>query len=381
MSLKALAELERLRHEFGPGIAQRKLELLDRLARAGLPTAHAVRRFHELLCVLCAYPEDAELHARVRGLLDDFASRLDLRAHRKALADSGIAGTAIHYRFFAGQAQWLAQRWPAQLRLDRRDTEAGARLALLLPPLLTPAETQALGELKLPGYAALDRVRGPGETDAVFLLRRIAALPGSSYLRESWSDTLDASYVLDPGPESPSRTTAQFRTAPRVYRQAPPTRQRPDLRAELARPPRSLRRLAPPDAAAVIDLARGAMVTRARSLEAFSFADPRDAWLIDDGDGLAFAIVGVVPERRHVLASWYGGLTLRNGVPIGYVQSDHLGPSAALSFNTFETFRGGEAAHTFARWLAVLRRLLGATSFSIEPYQLGAHNEEALASW
>ena len=54
-------------------------------------------------------------------MLARFASRADLRAHRTALADSGIAGTAIHFRFFAGQALWLAERWPAQLRLDRDD--------------------------------------------------------------------------------------------------------------------------------------------------------------------------------------------------------------------------------------------------------------------
>jgi hypothetical protein len=102
--------------------------------------------------------------------------------------------------------------------------------------------------------------------------------------------------------------------------------------------------------------------------------------LVDDGDGLAFALIGVIPERRHALASFYGGLTLRNGVPIGYTQVDLLGRSAALSFNTFETFRGGEAAFTFARWLAALHHVFDADSFSIEPYQLGQGNDEAIES-
>jgi hypothetical protein len=130
----------------------------------------------------------------------------------------------------------------------------------------------------------------------------------------------------------------------------------------------------------LVDLARGAMAVRERSLEAFSFAEARDVWLVDDGDGLAFSFAGVIPERRHAIASYYGGLTLRNGVPIGYWQADMLGAGAALSFNTFETFRGGEAAHVFVRWLAALRHLFGATSFSIEPYQLGKGNEEGLES-
>jgi hypothetical protein len=67
-------------------------------------------------------------------------------------------------------------------------------------------------------------------------------------------------------------------------------------------------------------------------------------------------------------------------VPIGYLQADVVGRTAALSFNTFDTFRGGEAAFTFARLLAALRQAFGTTSFSIEPYQLGQGNDEGIAS-
>jgi hypothetical protein len=380
MSSNPLAALERRRLDFGPGAADRKLDLLAQLARTRLGSAAAVRRLHEVLCFMRAYPDSAPVLAQVRALLAGFADRADLRAWRAALADSGIAGTAIHYRFFAGQAQWLAQHWPDRLRLDRGDTDAEARVARALPPLLTPAEAQALAELKWPGYAALDRLRGKHETDAVFLLRRIAAMPGNGFTREAYSDTIDAGYLLAPGPGTPSRTMACFAAAPVVFRREGPSRVRPDLRGEMARAPRSVRRMSAGDGLAAIDLARAAMVTRERSLEAFSFADARDAWWVDDGDGLAFALIGVIPQRRHALASFYGGLTLRNGVPIGYMQSDILGRAAALSFNTFDTFRGGEAGFSFARWLAALRHLFGTTSFSVEPYQLGKDNDEALES-
>ena len=380
MPSNPLATLERLRLAYGPEAALAKLESLRALRRRRLPSARAVARLHEALCFLRAYPDDAAILALVQAMLERFAARPDLRAQRAALASSGIAGTAIRDRFFAGQAQWLAQRWPAHLRLAREDAGDEERIARALPGLLTPIETQALVELRPAGYAALDRLRGRDETDAVFLLRRIAAMPGSGVTRELFSDALDAGYVLEPGPDTPSRTVARVPGAAVVFCREPPPRRRPDLRAELARAPRRVRRLPTAEAQGVVDLARGAMVTRARSLEAFSFADARDAWWVDDGDGLAFAVIGVLPERRHPLASWYGALTLRNGVPIGYAQSDLVGRSAALSFNTFDTFRGGEAAFVFARWLAALRHLFGATAFHIDPYQLGLHNDEALDS-
>lgn len=381
-SLALLRQLEALKAVYDPGAADRKRAALARIDRLRLPSAAAVQRLHELLCWWRAYPDDAALLAQVDAMLARFADRPDLRAQRAALADSGIAGTAIRYRFFAGQAAWLAARWPLQLTLLRDDPAAEARLALALQALLTPAEAAAQIERRLDGFELLDRVRGP-HTDAAFVQQRLAALPLSGHAREAVADALDLNQQLSPGPGTPSRTHAVVRL-PRplkpVFRHTPPPRLRPDLRVELLRAPQRVRRLSQRDAEGVIDQARGAMVTRARSLEAFSFADPREVWWVDDGDGLAFALMGVEPARRHPLATLLGGLTLRNGVPIGYVQSDLTGRSAALSFNTFETFRGGEAAWTFARWLSAVHHLYGSTSFHIEPYQLGLHNDEALAS-
>lgn len=377
----ALQQLAALRLQAGDGVAARRLELLSVLARSSLPRAADVHTLHEQLCFLRAYPGDRRVLEPVQAMLHGFAQRADLRRHRHALADSGIAGTAIRYRFFGGQAQWLATRWPAQLHLDRSSPEVDARLGAALPQLLTPAEADALIELRPGGFAALDRLRGAA-TDAAFWLRCLAAAPLPSLVRESISDAVDAGYVLEPGPDTPSRTAAFFASAPLARRldRALPRPGRPDLRAELARPPRRVRRLAVAEGQALADLAQAAMVTRARSLEAFSYADPRDAWLLDDGDGLAFGFIGMRPERRHVLSASVGGLTFRNSVPIGYLQADLVGRSAALSFNTFDTFRGAEAGYTFARWLAALHHRYGTTSFTIEPYQLGHGNDEGLQS-
>ncbi|HEX2420370.1 MAG TPA: hypothetical protein VHL55_02110, partial [Acidimicrobiia bacterium] len=69
-----------------------------------------------------------------------------------------------------------------------------------------------------------------------------------------------------------------------------------------------------------------------------------------------------------------------NGVPVGYVQSDTLWNCVDLAFNTFATFRGVEAAVVLGRTMAMLRYVFDATSFTLEPYQLGDGNDEGLAS-
>ena len=377
--VRALAALERRKDRFGSGAAAAKLALLRRLDRARLSTAAQVTRLHELLCWMRAYPDDDSVLRQVRQMLGRFAQRADLRTFRDELAFSGIAGTVLWFPFFYPTARWIAARWPRALRLDRADSVAQESIEKLLPALVTPLEAQALREAHLPGFRALDRLRGK-HGDAVFLIERVAAMPGTEFAREAIYDLVNPSCELDPQPGTPSRTVAAYPKAPIAWQRAPLRRTRPELRAELPRAPRSIRAALRRDAAELIDLARKAMLTRQRDLDAFAHGNPRDVWFIDDGDGLAFALIGVLTRRRDVLPAIYGGLTLKNGVPVGYTQIDLGGRAAALSFNTFETFRGGETAHVFARFLAAVLATFGTRSFSIEPYQLGKGNDEGLDS-
>ena len=130
--------------------------------------------------------------------------------------------------------------------------------------------------------------------------------------RDLLYEELELALTLEPGPTTPSRTTALLPPAAEsTSRAAPLKRARPDIRRELARRPPAVRTVSERDGAALIDLARDAMVTRSRDLDAFSYGDPRDVRLIDCGDGLEFAAIGVIPERRLMLETVYGFLTLR----------------------------------------------------------------------
>ena len=55
--------------------------------------------------------------------------------------------------------------------------------------------------------------------------------------------------------------------------------------------------------------------------------------IVDCDNGLQFACLGVVPERRFLLEAVYAFLTLRNGVPIGYALASALFDSSELAFN------------------------------------------------
>jgi len=376
----ALRALERIARDYGDGLAARKLALLSRLEGASLPRAADVLRLHEALCFLLAYPDDRALLDEVERMLAAFARRADLRRHAQALADSGIAGTAIHFRFFSPTAQWLVRRWPQCLRVDWSEFENDGDLGDLLPLLAHPAEQPGLDEFEFEVRDWVMRLKGPEETDAAFLVRRFAALEVDEFVREAVYEKLDPPLVLDPEPGTPARTHARVEGGEPIFQTQPLAHARPALPEEIARPPLAVREVSESEGVALIDMAQAAMVTRARDLDAFSWGDARDVRIVDCGAGLAFAMIGMIPERRLMLETVYGFLTLKNGVPIGYVLTGALFGSCEVAYNVFETYRGAEAAAVYGRVLAMSAQVFGADCFMVPPYQLGHDNDEAIDS-
>jgi len=374
-----LARLEEVRDHFGGEAATFKRELLAALARRRLPDASRVARLHEALVFLRAYPDDERVLETVETMLGRFADRADLRRHRRGLVDSGIAGTEIRFVFYWPTALWLAERWPERLSIDWKEFENRSRLVAFLHLLVPYAETPGLDRFDFPAEEWLGHLKGAEETDAAFLVRRFRALRADSFLRETLYDGLQVPIRLTPGPGGPSRTQAGAPS--RIHFQTRPLeRDRPDLAKAVRIPPRSVRAVSPREGRKLVHLAREAMVTRGRDLDAFAHADPGAVRLVDCGAGLHFACLEVRPERRLVFEAVYGFLTLKNGVPIGYVLLSSLYRSAEVAYNVFDPFRGAEAAAIYGRALAMAHRLFGAETFAVDPYQLGHDNEEGLAS-
>jgi hypothetical protein len=373
--------LERLRSTHGDEAAAAKKACLTALARRSLRGACAVERLHEALCFLRAYPDDAELLALVTAMLTRFERRPDLRRHRRALADTGIAGTAIRFPFFAGTARWLAARWGDRLTVDWKAFANREALERVFPLVSLWAETPGLDELDLGTRGWVKRLKGANETDAAFLVRRLATLGRGAFENEWAYEGLELPLVLAPGSGGPSRTHAAAEISAVSFQTVPLDASRPDVRRTVARPPLRVVTAPPAEGRRLLDLAREAMVMRQRDLDVFQWGDPHDVRLAHFPDGLTFVVIGAVPERRLLLESVYGFLTLKNGVPIGYVLVSALFGSSEIAYNVFETFRGGESGRIYGKVLATTRHLFGSDTFTIFPYQLGGYgNPEALAS-
>ncbi len=375
-----LRQLERVRDQFGDGAATAKVALLRTLARRSLRTAEQVLRLHETLCFVRAYPDNADVLTRAETLLARFHRRGDLRDHADELMDSGIAGTDIYLRFCWETMDWLEQHFPERITIDWEESDPTDQLSVDLPWLLPFAESPGIDELPYSAREWLDLLRSRAETDAAFLVRRTRHFVADEFGRAAAYQRLQMMVRLESAPGTPARTRGRLDSTDVHFQTTPFVRGRPDLHEEIARPPHAIRRLTGAEGQAIIDLTRGQMIPRHRNLYMFSHADPDDVFLVDCGDGLVFAAMGTKVARRLVLETSYGFLTLKNGVPIGYVLASSLFGSTEVAYNVFETFRGGEAARVFGSVIAMIVQLFGSDVCSVDPYQLGHDNQEGLES-
>lgn len=378
----SLAKLEILKTQFDDNSIY-KLQLLKSLDNHNFKKPEHILRLHETLCFIRAYPDNPAILNQTEKMLNEFSQRNDLKKHNSQLINSGIAGTTIQFRFFAATAIWLTKNWPANLTIDWDDYNNIEKLEKLLPHLVHYSETPGLDEYPYEFRQWINLLKNSRETDAAFLIQRLAQLPLTSKTLETLLDELDIPLIITPGNNTPSRTTEKYPTPKKTIHyqhNKPLTNQRPSLINELQIPPRKITQLSPVKGHKIINLARTIMATRSRDLDAFAYGDKNDVQLIDCGNGLQFAINGVIPERRFLLEILYGFMMLKNGVPVGYGTYSGLFNSCEIAFTVFDTYRSAEAAYIYTRALAIARHIFNFNAFSVIPYQLGYDNEDAIQS-
>lgn len=361
------------------------LDLLASLDRMEIPDATLLARFHDALLFLCAYPATPQIARRAESILKRFFRRVEGLARTENISllldpeVSGIAGTWVEVVFSYDFVRWLVRRFPGELEIDWDNQAASESLASILTQLLPFLEEEASVDANVPYAAWLEAARATAKDGGLaWLLRSVEQLPLPAD-RAALYDSLGLSIRWKLGNSAMTRTLMRRRPGILFYQQTPLlSRSDVSIAREIAGEPLRVSKLSRREGAAVLDMARAAMAMRYRELYGFTWGDPSTILSADAGRGLEILLVGIVPERRLPLRAGFATLILRNGVPIGYADAFGLCERMEVSFNIFYAFRDGESAFCFARLLTLYHQLFGSTSFSIDPYQIGAGNDEAI---
>jgi len=384
--ISLLDRLDDLRRRFGLPEQKQLPALLRRLGRRHIATAAALARYHESLLFLCAYPPDATTLRLIEIELREFTRRVarlrDAGGDLSALDPpevSGVAGTSVSSPFSFDIVRWLHRRHASQIAIDWDEAPQDDRMAATWPRFLPLLEEDAFVEANVPYRSWLRRARGR-QPELAWLLARFEGLALSDKEKAELFDALNLFISWTPSPKT-SRTGMRLAVPGVFYHRKPLiTRRMVSLSDEFNREPPPLRNLSRAAGERMLDLARATSALRYRELYGFTYGDPARVQSARIGRGVELIMFGLPPERRLPLRAYHAAMIYKNGVPVGYFEGLSLCERIESGFNFYYGFREGETAWIYARTLNVLRKILGVTAFSIDPYQIGHENEEGIES-
>jgi hypothetical protein len=387
---ESLTHLEAAKSQFNPGQITKIQKLLTQLSSLQLDS-HQLIRFHECLLFLRAFPHALSEIPRLENLLNTFHQRIEkLRATSPDMSvfddfdTSGIAATTMQDTLSFDVAQWLVDRIPRNIEIAWNDYwddyESERARGNTLPRFIPLLEEDADVEANIPWSTWIDAARGRRHP-LPWLLNQFAELPLPARQQAELYDSLRLPLRWNLENLKLSRTR-NWRSPRRFYFHQSPLikRSEVDLAQELSKPAPKLEKLSRAAGESVMQSIREVMVVRYRELYGTTLGDPSTVVKADLGRGVIMHFWGLPPNRRLPLRAYVAGYTLKNGVPINYIEAIGLCEWIEVGFNTFYTYRQGETAWIYAHALRCLRALTNAKCISIYPYQIGQNNDEAIES-
>jgi hypothetical protein len=385
---RQLTRLEASRYRFGGSEAPRVVGLLKRLNAAPFRDAASLIRFHETLLFLRAFPQAPAVMRLTERILRNFHKKIE--AFRQSGADmddfdtfevSGIAGTDMQDTLSFDVARWLIQRMSGKVEIAWENYEPGRQLGTTAPRFIPLLEDDGFVEADTPWREWLESAGGKKSSTPAWLISCFERMPLSSQQQAELYESLRVPLRWKLENAAITRTR-NFKSVRTVFYHSEPliSRSQVSLAAELARRPPRLTKLSRRAGEQIMDLIREVMLVRYRELYGTTLGDPASVICAEVGRGVTIYLWNLPPDRRLPLRAYVAGLTLKNGVPINYIEAIGLCEWMEVGFNTFYTFRGGEAGWIYAQVLRCLCHLMGTTCVSVYPYQLGKDNDEAIES-
>ena len=383
-----LPRLEQARTQIGVITEQEIVRLLSAAGKAAFGNdTKSLIRSHDLLLFFRAFPPGPGVLRLADALLGKIETKVKAALAAGADADdfapeevAGIAGTVVEATFSYPMVCWLVERHPGAISIQWDDYEREVQRAAVWPRFFPLMEEDSLTEANVPYLDWLKAARGR-QDELLWLIRQFQRLPLSESEKGGLYDSLEIMVRWDMSGSRASRTLSRKPVRQFYFHRAPLLQRRQvSLADELAKPRLPVKVLSQREAEKTLDLVKEATGVRYRELYGTSNADP--AWVVQAnvGRGVEIRFWGLPPEKRLPLRAYLAGFTVKNGVPINYVECISLFDWTEIGFNTFPAYRDGETAWIYAQTLRLVRQLHGVSAISVYPYQIGDGNEEAIDS-
>lgn len=384
---KIWSQLEAAKHWREPGSGARTEKLLRSLRLNRVRESETLIRAHDALLFLRAFPQTRGVVCEAERLLVGIVA--EVTRLRNSSADmsefddesvSGIAGTVLTDTFTYEVATWLLRRFGDRVRANWDVDEQARSLGAALPRFVPLLDDDCLVEADTPYLTWLAAAAGSGH-ELPWLLDQLQRASMPIARKTEIYDALRIELQWELGDAPASRTLAR-RPVQEVFLHAAPLlrRNQISLAEEFQSPPLPIRKLESGEGEEILNMCREAVTVRYRELYGTTRGDPAQVFETNPGRGVRIFLWGLPPDRRLPLRAYHAGFTIKNGVPVNYIEGISLFEWMEIGFNTFYAYRDGETAWIYAKALHFFHQLTGVKCISVYPYQLGHENEEAIQS-
>ncbi len=368
---------------FGKKESYKKYVLLKQFAKFSIKNYTVLKKYHELLLFLKAYPDNKQILDIVTTELERVIASAkkimqgDNSKAQQSLSGSGIAGTLLIAQYSYPVTKWLIEKFPGSVYFNSAsgDKEHGAEiLHYLFPGIEYYYTTQGKFTLQ----KRVQYLSGKNKSQLQNIIKIIQQSTKDEKLCEILFDQLNifTEWRLD----SPVFNRSFIRGIANPFFYHRELVKKIDINTILSKPCPNATVLSISEKDYLLDVAKASLAFYYRETEPVTLASANDVKLFTCNRGISIALYSMKPGRRLSIESYIGYMVFKNSVPVAYGGGWMFGDRCKIGLNIYPPFRSGESALIFAEVLRLYHQFYQQQRFVIKPYQFGKGNREGLQS-
>ena len=366
------SQLFSIRNKYGKRFSKDKLKLISAINVETLKSKRALQSWYEVLLFLLAYPDNRVVYRASTQALQHLQSYVRSHEYLKdRLFNSGVTNTNLCAAFGFEIVKWLRRNHPNEIRLSSFDADSG-QIQSILSVVMPKVESEILQDANSDWKSWLKGTLKKGE----YILDRLIAIFDETDIRPEVKDELWNAIGINVEINFLTHLSLPQSLVTQYYHSSLISK----IRTRTSELKFKKIYLTESEARQIIDCGRMILLRHLREIDPISFTAPAHVSYYMLPRGLAIALMGMIPERRHPIDSYMGYVVFKNGLPVAYAGSWILFDSGRIGLNVFPSYRGGESQYIFEQVLKIHQKVYRLRRFSVDPYQLGKYNDEGIRS-
>ncbi|MDB5282028.1 MAG: hypothetical protein JWO06_1103 [Bacteroidota bacterium] len=368
-----VSQLFTIRNQYGTGLADQKLNLLQKLRCEELKSYESINTCNNTLLFLMAYPDNKVVFDLAETRLNQLAAYLKGDENiRYRVFNSGITGTQVCAEYSFEMVKWLKAKYRENVYIESI-SEPTWQMKSILSVVLPLVESEIMQDENSTWQLWIKKCTADGED----LLDTLIAAFDQSPIRPEVKDELWTALAINVVVNINQHLHLLKNLTSVYYHKA--FIKKANMEEHERDKPLKIK-LSESEAEKVLECGRMILVRYLREIDPITFSSPSLISYYKLSRGLSIALFSMTINRRRPIDSYMAYVVFKNGLPISYGGSWVLFDSSRIAFNVFVPYRGGESLHTFEQILKAHKHAFRLKRFTADPYQIGKHNSDGIKS-